>query len=79
MAEKINKPLLWKTDEAGTFFIYIFLIFQNRDEATFLQVLKKTDEEHWEPEKHLIFFLSDWNLKKYPVVLVMYSWVQGFL
>ena len=30
-------------------------------------------------EKQLTYFLSDWHLKKYSVVLVMYSWVQGFL
>ena len=70
MVKKVNKPLLWKTDEAGTGrFLLIFFIFHNTYEATFFQSEKKqrwkafqTDEGG--PGKHLTFFPIWLNFKK---------------
>ena len=70
MAKKVNKPLLWKTDEAGIGrFLFIFFIFHNTYEATFFQSEKRqrwkafqTDEGG--PGKQLTFFPIWLNLKK---------------
>ena len=65
-----------KTDEAGRF-LFIFFISQKTDEATFFKSEKRQmrafETDDGGPEKQLtFFFLSDWNFKKYSVVLVMY-------
>ena len=86
MAKKINKCFSGHFYEKQIrCFFYLYFFPQNTDEATLFSSLKKdrwgafeTDEGGaWETIN--FFFLSDWNFKKYSVVLVMYSWVQGFL
>ena len=49
MAKKVNKPLLRKTDEAGTgrFLMIYFLFFITHMRPLFFKVKKDRDERHF--------------------------------